>query len=191
MRGPKPLDVPNTFVLLFPTTPTEQLIEEYGVSERTIMRWSKKLGLRKSAEYRSALARNRPKRTYAPKGEQHYNWKGGKPWKRFADPAYTDWRNAVLLRDNYTCQHCHESFEKRTRGLHAHHIKEYKNYPKLRFDISNGLTLCRWCHMKVHGKEVTREKIYCACGCGTLIDKYDVHKRERRYVNYHARRKSQ
>jgi hypothetical protein len=35
------------------------------------------------------------------KSEKHYKWKGGKPWIRFKNPKYQEWRNSVLNRDNY------------------------------------------------------------------------------------------
>ncbi len=53
-----------------------------------------------------------------------------------------DWRRAVFERDNYTCQKC----EKRGCYLQAHHIKQFAYFPHLRFDLSNGLTLCKKCH---------------------------------------------
>ena len=56
------------------------------------------------------------------------------------------WRRAVLMRDDYTCQDCgHKS-----RHNHAHHIKLKSEHPELRIDVSNGKTLCRDCHDKVH-----------------------------------------
>ncbi len=55
-----------------------------------------------------------------------------------SDYRYDEWRNAVFERDKYTCQKCE------ARGyIEAHHIKSWKNYPKLRYKISNGITLCK------------------------------------------------
>ena len=55
-----------------------------------------------------------------------------------------DWRKKVFFRDKYTCQIC-----KKVGGyLQADHIKPFAYFPDLRFDISNGRTLCRDCHKK-------------------------------------------
>ena len=69
-------------------------------------------------------------------------------------------REAVLKRDNYTCQVC----ERKNIELHTHHIKPFKYYPADRLKLSNGLTLCKDCHNITNGryrkKEIwTREKI--------------------------------
>jgi 5-methylcytosine-specific restriction endonuclease McrA len=53
-----------------------------------------------------------------------------------------DWRSAVYLRDNYTCQKCGQ----RGGRLNAHHVKPFKDFPELAFDVSNGQTLCVPCH---------------------------------------------
>lgn len=54
------------------------------------------------------------------------------------------WRMAVFKRDNYTCQLCG------IRGtyLEADHIKPFAFFPNLRYELSNGRTLCRLCHNK-------------------------------------------
>jgi len=54
-----------------------------------------------------------------------------------------DWRNEVLKRGNYKCFHCGSY-----NNLQAHHIKSFKFYPKLRFDVNNGIILCKSCHKK-------------------------------------------
>jgi hypothetical protein len=62
---------------------------------------------------------------------------------------YKRWRIAVFERDNYTCQKC------KTKGtaldLNAHHLKMFGWYPKLRFEVNNGITLCKTCHSILHG----------------------------------------
>lgn len=59
---------------------------------------------------------------------------------------YAEWRKAVFARDKYTCRRCSGVGGQ----LRAHHIKPWRYYPKLRFVVSNGLTLCRVCHRKEH-----------------------------------------
>ena len=60
---------------------------------------------------------------------------------------YQNWRKDVFERDGYLCTNCG------AKGiLHAHHIKEFAKYPELRFDVSNGVTLCVPCHKIVHKK---------------------------------------
>lgn len=60
--------------------------------------------------------------------------------------SHHKWVNAVISRDKETCQHCGVTGVE----LHAHHIKSFKDYPALRFEIENGLTLCFRCHWNVH-----------------------------------------
>ena len=59
---------------------------------------------------------------------------------------YNQWRIKVFNRDNYTCQVC----GLRGKGIQAHHIKSWKNYPEERLDVSNGVTLCKECHKDTH-----------------------------------------
>lgn len=60
-----------------------------------------------------------------------------------------NWRKSVFKRDKYTCQKC----GKVGGELNAHHIKPFASFPDLRTDISNGLTLCKNCHINIHKKQ--------------------------------------
>lgn len=62
---------------------------------------------------------------------------------------YTEWRKSVFNRDNYTCQNCNVL----GGSLEAHHIKSFKDFFDLRYEQSNGITLCKQCHKDVH-KEI-------------------------------------
>lgn len=78
------------------------------------------------------------------RGEKHYNWKGGisKNIHSISEPRYRKWRTKVFQRDSWTCQTCG------LRGvyLEAHHIKSWAKYPNLRYELENGVALCRECH---------------------------------------------
>jgi len=56
--------------------------------------------------------------------------------------AYKQWRMNVFLRDNFSCQCCG------ARGvyLEVHHIKSWSKYPELRYELNNGVALCKDCH---------------------------------------------
>lgn len=80
------------------------------------------------------------------RAEKHWNWKGGtygtERHREMGRQEYKIWRISVFERDNWTCQACG------ARGvyLEAHHPKTWKEYPELRFDVDNGVTLCKPCH---------------------------------------------
>jgi hypothetical protein len=62
------------------------------------------------------------------------------------------WRTKVFERDNFTCNNCHL----RSGELHPHHIITVKECLKMNkidliFDINNGITMCKKCHLKLHG----------------------------------------
>ena len=77
-----------------------------------------------------------------------HNWGNGKRTKIrrriYNSIRYKIWRSSVFKRDGYICQEC----GKKDVYLQAHHIKQFNLYPKLRFLINNGLTLCIGCHRK-------------------------------------------
>lgn len=69
---------------------------------------------------------------------------------RFSDKKTEIWRKAVKRRDKYTCRKCGS---KNRRILQVHHIRKYHQYVELRDVVSNGITLCRACHLLCKGKE--------------------------------------
>lgn len=81
------------------------------------------------------------------RGEKHPLWKGGVTplFNQIRKSIeYKNWRRAVFERDNYTCVTCGQ----RGVRLEADHIKSFSLHPELRFELSNGQTLCVACHRK-------------------------------------------
>lgn len=77
------------------------------------------------------------------------NWQGGKSdinRRLRSQDKYDQWRKSIFERDEYICQNC----EQKSGILHAHHIKLWSKYPKLRYKINNGITLCKKCHNLFH-----------------------------------------
>ena len=77
-------------------------------------------------------------------GEKHPNWKGGRQVRNMTKQL--QWARKIFERDDYTCQDC----GKRGGDLQAHHIKGFTDYPDLRWELSNGQTLCKPCHYKTY-----------------------------------------
>lgn len=165
-------------------------LKGHFVSEETKEKIRQKaLGRILSAETKAKILTTKIARGTIPSGPNHYKWKGGRTWERFADKDYQHWRKTVLARDHHACRYC--GAEGKLTKLAAHHIKPYETYPDLRLDVDNGLTLCRSCHMHEHGRGPTARVsvwIYCACGCRTPIMAVDKYGRSRSYVNWHGKR---
>lgn len=94
--------------------------------------------------------------------------KGRKIYKRpkHSGSENNNWRKSVFERDNYTCQECGiRSSKGNPVVLNAHHIKSFIEYPELRLDLTNGLTLCIDCHKKTdnYGYKIYNNKKN-ACG---------------------------
>lgn len=77
----------------------------------------------------------------------------GSKLKRDNEKEYAkqkEWRDNVLKRDRYQCVNC-----KSNKSLEADHIKMWAVYPKLRYEISNGQTLCQICHKQKTAKDLS------------------------------------
>jgi hypothetical protein len=100
------------------------------------------------------------KRSEALRGSKSHLWKGGiTPLNKNIrmDYKYRLWRTRVYERDNYTCQECGaRNGNGKAIILNVHHIKSFSKYPELRFNVDNGITLCKKCHRKTFKKvEIT------------------------------------
>lgn len=117
------------------------------------------MGFISTLETRMKMSKNRKGVKKSPRSEEHRKniseskkgeksnwWKGGlTPLNKAIRKSfeYKLWRIAVFERDNYTCLWC----KQRGGEIQADHIKPFSQFPELRFDINNGRTLCRPCHI--------------------------------------------
>lgn len=117
-----------------------------------------KMGHIVSKETREKLSKSLCGCTAWNKGKKHPKISGAKNcnWKGGVTPEYEQirksietklWRKSVFGRDNFTCQMCNSDIGGK---LHSHHIFNFSDYVGKRFDVTNGITLCKDCHDKFH-----------------------------------------
>lgn len=90
-----------------------------------------------------------------PKGELSPLWKKDRSasWlnkARRTNIEYKLWREQVFSRDGYKCK-----MAKPDCGtyIEAHHILAWRDHPELRYEINNGITLCRAHHPRKRAEE--------------------------------------
>jgi hypothetical protein len=101
--------------------------------------WDSKKGIKLSIKTRLKMSK------YI--GKKRYNFKGKKAASNQRARNRIKiriWRDKIFKRDNYTCQIC----KKRGGILNADHILPWALFPKQRFTLKNGRTLCINCHKK-------------------------------------------
>lgn len=84
-------------------------------------------------------------------GENNINWKGGVSdvnRKIRKSKEYKTWRTNIYQRDGWVCRLCDVKCQ--TGNIVAHHIDNFADNEDKRFDLDNGVTLCRSCHAKIH-----------------------------------------
>jgi len=128
---------------------TKQKIREARLKNPTITRYWKNKKFTKEHKKRLKEARAKLKLS----GKNNPNWKNGeysgescRPYKHLHTKKYHDWRCRIFERDSWTCQSCKKIGGK----LQAHHIKSWRHFEGLRFEVSNGITLCEGCHKLLH-----------------------------------------
>jgi hypothetical protein len=82
-------------------------------------------------------------------GKKNPNWKGGISdinKKIRTSMIYRQWQNIIFKRDNYKCCIC----GKKSKNLNGHHLCGFSEFPELRFNPDNGVTICKKCHDYFH-----------------------------------------
>ena len=94
------------------------------------------------------------------RGENHPNWKGGisnREIHSLNNPKYKEWRMNVFARDGFKCRIANKDC---SGTLQAHHILRWAEYPELRYDITNGITLCVGHHPRKKAEEQRLEPLF-------------------------------
>jgi hypothetical protein len=129
----------------------------------TLTEWAKKLGIKYEALRQRIRRYNIPleeaitnnKFLQNKKGEESCHWikdrsKLKTNIRKHYDSRYKDWAKEVKTRDNWKCKinNCD------CKGiLEAHHILPWRNFPELRYDLNNGITLCKYHHPRSYHLE--------------------------------------
>lgn len=83
------------------------------------------------------------------------------------DPQYKEWRLSVLKRDSFCCKFpgCTKSGKK--ARLQVHHIRRWADSVELRFQLTNGITLCYKHHKQIEGIEENYVQLF-----STMVNSY-------------------
>jgi len=132
---------------------SEEHKRKIGKANKGHIGWAK--GKKFSKEHKKNLKKN----SYIKGkfGKNHPTWKGGCQKNERNDPAYHQWVKAVKKRDNNTCWINDEN----CKGYNiVHHIFPWRKYPKLRYKLKNGITLCQRHHPRGRAKEELFRKLF-------------------------------
>lgn len=131
-------------------------------SEETLeKRRIKRAGYRHSEETRAKMRVSQQAKNWVrPSGAAHYNWKGGVNYRdkhSLCNPDYREWRKSVFARDTHKCRIADENCD---GMLQAHHILRWSEFPELRYQINNGITLCQAHHPRKRAEEKRLEPMF-------------------------------
>lgn len=112
------------------------------------------LGKKHSEETKKKMSESQPK------GERHYRWNFNREEVRKNlrnDGEYCQWVKRIKRRDKQTCKLKNEN----CFGYNiVHHIKNWSDYPELRYEVNNGITLCQAHHPRGKAKEKELEDLF-------------------------------
>lgn len=134
----------------------EWIAKQFGTTPQTVRRLLRANGIEvrrtnKGRKFDTEMHRKHSewlKGRYA--GDKNPNWRGAKVSKYQRERASfqsKEWSKAVRERDG-KCVDCGS-----TERLHAHHIVAWRKNAALRYEVSNGVSLCAPCHQQRHKNE--------------------------------------
>ena len=106
-------------------------------------------GRKLTEEWKNKIRKN------TPKGEKSVHYIKDRTLlkvsdKKHLDQQYRDWMLNVKKRDDWKCKISSSDCNGR---LESHHILNWVEYPELRYDINNGITLCHAHHPRGRANE--------------------------------------
>lgn len=112
----------------------------------------KKIGLSNLGKQMSVESRE--KMRISKTGESHWRWyKDRTKLKKQEDrrsSAVDEWRKNIYKRDEYKCKFSNKDCKGR---IEAHHILNWEDFPELRYNLDNGITVCHHHHPRGREKE--------------------------------------
>lgn len=88
-------------------------------------------------------------------GENHYLWKKDRSTlvkkQERNDMAYKEWRKMVVKRDEYKCKMNNSEC---CGKIIVHHILPWRDYENLRYEVNNGICLCKFHHPRKRKDEM-------------------------------------
>lgn len=119
----------------------QTIADHFKVSRQVIDRIMKDSGIQKKAmgESRDMWGENAPRWRADLTAEERE--------KRRDMAAQKRWREKVYARDKYTCLSCGDD---KGGNLHAHHIVPHSKDKTIAWEVSNGATMCKTCHVAFH-----------------------------------------
>ncbi len=121
-----------------------KIANELGINRKTLYNWIKRGKIANRGKFKQFYdkweeANTEYFRIHPPKNT--YN----KKYAREKIEGYPKFKKKVLSRDGYVCICCGHDHK-----LEVHHINGVKDNPDMVTDIDNGITLCKYCHLKYH-----------------------------------------
>jgi hypothetical protein len=131
------------------------LLEDEFITCDTPMKYICTCGRESKISLKSFIHGERCRECYLDRirGENHWNWNANLTQEERENgrniEGYTEWRQQVYQRDNYTCICCGDD---NGGNLNAHHLDGYDWCKEKRITVNNGVTLCEDCHSDFHNQ---------------------------------------